>query len=408
MRARSALWRGAALTLAMIGATGAATADTVHMTAAYYSDQTQPYLERMAAEFHGSAPSNDIKIDVVRWGDLRHKLETDIAAGTNPDVAIIATPWLVDFVRHGQVAVLDTLMSPEFRGRLIGSLLPGGQIGGKTYGLPISATARGLFYNKDLLAKVGVTAPPATWDEVMEDAARLKAAGVAGFGLQGKGPETDVYWYYALWTEGGEIVGPDAKAAFASPAGIKALTLYKTMIDQGLTEAEPTTYAREDLQGLFKHGQVAMIMSGPWLINQLAGEAPGLNYGIAPVPRGTRAATFAVTDSVVIFSNSKVKDAAWNFVNFLFTREPRVEFDRNEGFLPTTKPAAADPYFTKNERLNSLVKLLPSAHLAPTMSGWDAAAKAVSDAVQSVYLGEARPDEALKAAAAAADVALGK
>jgi multiple sugar transport system substrate-binding protein len=85
-----------------------------------------------------------------------------------------------------------------------------------------------------------------------------------------------------------------------------------------------------------------------------------------------------------------------------------VEFNKAEGFLPTTKAAAADPYFTGNERLQTFVKLLPIAHFAPTITGWEDTAKAVTDALQSVYLGQAQPAAALAQAAKVADESLGK
>jgi multiple sugar transport system substrate-binding protein len=151
-----------------------------------------------------------------------------------------------------------------------------------------------------------------------------------------------------------------------------------------------------------------MVITAPFLINQIAKEAPKLQYGIVPVPKGTTSSTYAVTDSVVMFKNSKVKKSAWKFLDFLFTKQPRVLFNKNEGFLPTTKAAAQDPYFADNARLRVFVKMLPSAHFAPTITGWEDTAKAVSDAVQSVYLGKAQPAAALKQATTQANQALGQ
>ena len=227
-------------------------------------------------------------------------------------------------------------------------------------------------------------------------------------GIMGKGTEVDVYWYYALWSYGGDVIDSKNKAAFDSPAGDKALTLYKSMIDKGLTEPGVTNYTREDLQNLFKQGRLGMVITAPFLINQIATEAPKLDYGIVPVPKGTTTSTYAVTDSVVMFKNSKVKQAAWKFLDFLFTKDPRVEFTKGEGFLPTTTAEAQDPYFANNARLKTFVDLLPTAHFAPTITGWEDTAKAVTDAVQSVYIGKAEPAPALKQAAARANESLGK
>jgi len=382
-------------------------ADTVRVTVAYYSDQTEPYFKQMAEAFEKANPGNDIKIEMVNWDTLQQKLQTDIAGGSNADLAIIGTRWLLDFVKDDMAEPLDSYMNPAFKGRFIGAFLAPGQIGGKTYGLPIAASARALYYNKETLTKAGFPNGPKTWDDVVAASKKIKAGGGYGFGLQGKEIETDVYWYYSLWTNGGDVVGKDGKAAFASPAGIKAATLYKSMIDQGLTQPGVTNYSREDVQNLFKQGRVSMVISAPFLAKQIKKEAPALKYGIAPVPMGSTNATYAVTDSMVMFKNSKVKTTAWKFLDFLFTKAPRVAFTSGEGFLPTTKEEATAPQFADADT-KAFVALLPSARFAPTITGWEDTAKAVSDAMQSVYLGKAKPADALKTAALEADKALGK
>ncbi|MBN8889245.1 MAG: bicyclomycin resistance protein [Rhodospirillales bacterium 70-18] len=400
--------RVAAAAVLAMGLALPARAETVRMTVSYYSAATGPYFEKMAAAFHAANPSIDVKIEVVNWPSLLQKLQTDISGGTNADVSIIGTRWLLDFVKDGIAEPLDGYMTGGFKDRFIGPFLKPGQIGGKTYGLPIAASARAMFYNKAMLTKAGFPNGPKTWDDVVAAAEKIKADGGNGFGLMAKGTEVDVYFYYAMWSYGGEVLDANQKAAFDSPAGVKALTLYKSMLDRGLTEPGPTNYTREDLQNLFKQGRLGMVITAPFLINQIAKEAPNLDYGIVPVPEGSTSATYAVTDSVVMFHNSKVKPAAWKWLDFLFSKEPRVAFTKGEGFLPTTKEEAADPAFTQNARLKTFVDLLPKARFAPTVTGWEDTAKAVTDAVQSVFLGSATPEAALKAAAARANQSLGK
>ncbi len=385
-----------------------AKAETVRMTVSFYSAQTGPYYEKMAEEFHKANPSIDVKIEVVNWANLLQKLQTDISGGTNADLSIIGTRWLLDFVKDGIAEPLDPLMAPGFKERFIGPFIKPGTIGGKTYGLPVAASARAMFYNKAMLAKAGFPNGPKTWDEVIAAAEKIKADGGNGFGLMAKGTEVDVYLYYALWTHGGEVLDANQKAAFNSPAGVKALTMYKMMLDKGLTEAAPTNYTRDELQALFKQGRLGMMITGPFLMNQIAKEAPTLEYGVLPVPVGTNPATYAVTDSIVMFANSKVKTAAMKWLDFLFTPAPRIAFTKGEGFLPTTIEEAKDPAFTENERLKVFVSLLPNARFAPTVTGWEDTAKAVTDAVQSVYLGTSTPEAELNAAAAKANQSLGK
>jgi len=93
----------------------------------------------------------------------------------------------------------------------------------------------------------------------------------------------------------------------------------------------------------------------------------------------------------------------------LTTCSPRsLAFSKAEGFLPTTKEEAADPTFADNQRVKVFVDLLPTAHFAPTITGWEDTAKAVTDAVQAVYIGKMTPEAALKQAAERANQSLGQ
>ncbi|WP_374339505.1 ABC transporter substrate-binding protein [Leeia sp.] len=385
----------------------AAQADTLRFTVAYYSPATQPYFEKMARQFESTHPGHRIKIEMAGWDGLQKKLQVDLEQGRNADIAIVGTRWLLDYVKHDQLEPLDRYMGSEFEGRFIGTFLEPSQIDNKTWGLPIAASARAMYYNKRLLSQAGFPDGPKTWDDVVTASRKIKAGGGYGFGLQGKDIETDIYWYYALWSFGGEVV-VGKWPTFANTPGVKAATLYKQMIDEGLTQPNVTQYSREDVGNLFKKGNLGMVISAPFLINQLKAEAPGMQYGIAPIPTQQRGATYAVTDSVVMFRNARNKALAWQFLDFLFTKEPRIGFTAGEGFLPTTKDEASAPYFTGNPRLQTFVKLLPYAKFAPTVTGWEDTAKAVSDAMQAIYTGKAEPAAALKQASKAATAVLGQ
>lgn len=392
----------------LAGAATASAQSVVRVTVAYYSAATGPYFEKMAKEFEAANPGTDIQVEVVNWDNMQQKLTTDITGGTNSDLALIGTRWLVEYVQSDLVEPLDDKMDDAFRQRFIGTFLSPGQIDGTTYGLPIAASARAMYYNKEIFEKAGVKETPKTWDDVKTAAAAIKASGAYGYGLQGKEIETDVYFYYPFWSYGGELLTSEGKSGVATEAGEKALTLYKSMIDEGLTQPQPTGNSREDVQNLFKQGRVGMMITAPFLSAQIKAEAPNLKYGVVPVPAGTQSATYAVTDSIIMFKNSKNKETAWKFLDYLFTGAPRIEFTKQEGFLPTTTAEAADPYFANNEELKVFVDLLPNARFAPLIANWEGMAAAVSRHLQAVYLGQAEPKAALEAAASEANAAIGK
>jgi multiple sugar transport system substrate-binding protein len=384
---------------------GGAAASEVRVVVSYYSAQTGPIFEAMAEEFEKANPDIDIQIEVVNWDNLEQKLTTDVAGGTAPDISIIGTRWLAGYVQEGIAEPLDDYMSEEFKAKFIDTFMSPSVFDGTTYGLPVAASARAMYYNKALFEQAGIAEPPATWDELKEAAAKITAleGDVYGFGIQGKEIETDAYWYYAFWTHGGELL-QDGKSGIASEAGIQAANMYKSMIDEGLTQPDVTAYNRENMQDLFKQGRLGILLTGPWLRGQLQEEAPDIQYGIAPIPEGTTRATYGVTDSIIMFASSEVKEDAWKFLEeAAFTDKWRREFTLKEGFLPVFKSVAEDPHFADDPQLAAFTELLPNAKFAPIIPNWEEMADATSRALQQIYLGEAAPEQALGEAAARID-----
>ncbi len=415
MKIISTIALAAAASMATFMALGYSQAEAktpLRITVGEYSTKTGPYFQEVKQAFEKQYPDVDVQIEVVSWDNLQQKLTTDISGGDNADLSIIGTRWLLDFVSQDTVAALDGYINDEFRGRFIDTFLSPSVIKGKTWGLPIAASARAMFYNKAILDKAGVATPPKTWDEVLAACAKIKQAYPTGdaycFGLQGKEIESDIYFYYALWTYGGDLVTADKKSGLDTDAGIKAATLYRSMIDKGYSEPSVTAYNREDVQNLFKQGKIGMMITAPWLIGQIKAEAPKLEYGIAPIPEGTKPATYGVTDSIVMFENSKHKKEAWDFLNFLFQTSWRVKFDTNEGFLPVNKEEAGMSQFADDPQMKAFTALLPNAKFAPLLTGWEEAAAAVTRNLQQMYLGQAKPADAMKTAAEQVNAAISK
>ncbi|PZX13672.1 multiple sugar transport system substrate-binding protein [Palleronia aestuarii] len=383
--------------------TGAASAQDLRVTVAEYSSATGPYFEDVARAFEEQHEGANVQIEVVPWDVLLQKLTTDISGGSAPDLSIIGTRWLVDFVNEGIAAPLDEYMDDAFRSRFIEVFLEPSIMDGSTYGLPIAASARAMYYNRALFDEAGLDGPPDTWSELMEDADAISALGddIAGFGLQGNQIETDVYFYYAFWAYGGELVEEDGTSGLDTEAGYQAAQLYRDLITAGATQPGVTGYSREDVQNLFKQGRVGMMITAPFLSNQIAEEAPDLDYGVAAIPAGPDGdrGTYGVTDSIIMFEGAQDKDVAWDFLDFLFQTEQRAEFTQNEGFLPVNQEVAEMPAFTDNADLAEFTALLPDARFAPVIPGWEEIAAITSNALQRVYLGDQEPKAALDAAA---------
>ncbi len=382
-------------------AASAAVAD-IRVTVAEYSSLTGPFFNDAAAAFEAETGTT-VNIEVVPWDVLFQKLTTDISGGANADLSIIGTRWLIDFASEDLVQPLDDLISDDLRERFVPAFLEPSVMDGQLLGLPVAASARAMYYNTDLMEQAGVEEVPQNWEELAAAAEKISALGedIYGYGLQGAEIETDVYYYYALWSYGGDLITDEGTSGLGTQAAIDAANMYQNLIASGVTQPGVTSYSREDVQNLFKQGRVGFMITAPFLATQIANEAPDLNYGVAAIPAGPDGdrGTYGVTDSIIMFANSPNQEEAAAFLDFVFGHDWRVRFDSGEGFLPVTSSVAEDPAFADDPVLSVFTSLLPTARFAPTISGWEEIAAIASDAMQTIYLGQGDVESTLAGAA---------
>src|SRR5271154_4252901 len=92
---------GAVPALALAGASRQAqAATTLHLIYAYYSEATKPVIEGIVADYQKANPGITIKAEEIGWDNLQQRLTTDISGGTAPDIAVIATRWILDYAQQ--------------------------------------------------------------------------------------------------------------------------------------------------------------------------------------------------------------------------------------------------------------------------------------------------------------------
>ena len=85
------------------------------------------------------------------------------------------------------------------------------QYNGKQYGIPWDMGMIGFWYNKDLFAQAGITAPPTTWDDYLAAVKKLKDAGITPLAIAGKDkwPSMHLWTYLVLRNGGGDALAAD-------------------------------------------------------------------------------------------------------------------------------------------------------------------------------------------------------
>jgi len=372
----------------------------------YTSEFTEPYLQGVIQDFESQNPDIEINLQVFKWTDGRDKIAALVKQGKPPTLARVATRWIPEYVATGWLEPVDEYMSPEFRAQFIPMLIDeGSQYKDRTFGLPVTVTTRALYYNKTLFKKAGLDSPPQNWAELKEAAQAIDALGpeIYGFGVQGKEQETSTYFYYFLWGNGGSTLSQDGtRPMFNKPEGVEAANFLKEMIDEGLTQPNPENSNRAELETAFFEGKLGMVITAPMLATRLQRESLNFEYGLSVIPYQKTPTTLAALDTLILFKQAeeKNKQAAWKFVEFLYKDEYRLKYALQEGVLPEKISVAENSQIADNSAFSFFMENLPTGRFESLNVKSADISDVVAASLQSVYLGQVSPEEALNNAAA--------
>ncbi|NOH01932.1 MAG: extracellular solute-binding protein [Chloroflexi bacterium] len=171
------------------------------------------------------------------------------------------------------------------------------------------------------------------------------------------------------------------------------------MINEGLTQPNPTQSSRADLETAFVEGRLGMVITGPWLARRLANEAPDLDYGLSTIPYQTTPTTLAAQDTLILFKQAQNKDAAWKFIEFLYADQYRLKYVLTEGVLPEKVSVAENAQFKENQAFAFFMEKLPTGRFEPLNVRSGDIASVMAEALQAAYRGEMTPEDALNEAA---------
>jgi len=149
-----------------------------------------------------------------------------------------------------------------------------GTINGKFYGVPTGAQAIPLvYYNKDLFAKAGIAGAPKTYAELVEDAAKLKAAGIPAFEIGGGGKDTWAAEFGLVSAVAADVLTKDPKwflkrgndeVKFTDPEFVGAAQKIQDLVKAGYNDPNAMTRPYADLELAFLSGKAAMYPMGSW------------------------------------------------------------------------------------------------------------------------------------------------
>ncbi|MET0173736.1 MAG: sugar ABC transporter substrate-binding protein [Agrobacterium vaccinii] len=379
-----------------------AQAEDVKLTLWSLDRDIQP-APNLIKEFNAQKNGIQIEYRQIQFDDVVSEAMRAYSTGKAPDIIAIDNPNHAMFASRKAFLDLTDMIAgsstikPEnyFPGPLASATWDG-----KYYGVPKATNTIALYYNKDLFKAAGLDPekPPQTWDELLETAKKLTdpSKNVYGITFSAKANEEGTFQFLP-WAQ----MGGATYKSINSDGAVRALTIWKQLLDGKMTSPDTLTRSQWDSTATFNAGNAAMAISGPWEIDRMVTDAK-FDWGTAllPVPQEGAERSSAMGDyNWAIFSNTKHPEEAFKALEFFASKD--VTMYKDFGQIPARSDVPIPPTGNalKDAAIKTFVEQLKYAKPRGPSPEWPKISKAIQDAVQAALTGQMEPKAALDQAA---------
>ncbi|MFI2489840.1 ABC transporter substrate-binding protein [Promicromonospora kroppenstedtii] len=224
---------------------------------------------------------------------------------------------------------------------------------GEWYGVPNYGEFVGVYYNKEMLADLGLEVPT-TLDEFEDVLAAFKKEGITPLAEAGAEYPLGQLWYELVLAYGDRALVDDYQlfandVDFHNEAMTKATEKLDEWIDKGYIASDSAALTAEDMGVSFIDGTYPLMVSGSWWFGRLAAETEA-DWGQFNFP-GNTLHTGSSGNLWVVPANADSPSLAEEFIDI--TLRPEVQnVLATEGGLPV----AGDPSVIEDERTRELTE----------------------------------------------------
>jgi multiple sugar transport system substrate-binding protein len=393
---------------------------TIHVLTMDQAGLKPAEIDQIARDFEALNPDIKVVMEYVSYDNVHDKIVTGMAA-TPPgyDAAMVDVIWPDEFIKAGYLLDVTGRVTDDMKTNMFPASWNGVTRNGKIYGMPWLMDVKYFMYNKDILSKAGISAPPATWEELVDQAKIIKEKGLAEFPIiwswnQKEGVVCD--FTALLFGNGGAFLDSSGKPVFNNEKGVQILTWMKQTLDDGLTNPSSVSSDEGMVETDFLAGKSAFAVN--WLFqysdsndaskSQIVGQA-----AFAPVPvfkagadAGIKGSSVDGSSSFAIMATTPYADQTWKFLTYLSSFDVQMKYSAE--MLPVwqnayqgdnlTKLLAATP--TNPVTVPAFLAQFPYAYERPTVAYYNEASAALQLAIQEALTGVKTPQAALDEAAA--------
>ncbi len=394
------------LLLLALGAAGTASAKTqinaLFMSQAAYSESD---VRAMTSDFEKANPDVSVNLEFVPYEALHDKIVAARGAGSNGyDVVLFDDMWPAEFGKFNMLKDVSGQITAEEKAQVFDGAWSTVTWNGKQWGMPWILDTKYLYYNKAMLEKAGIKAPPTTWQQVMEQSKILKDKGIVKYPLVWSWSQAEalVCDYTTLVSAWGGQFYKDGKLNFSDPGSVSAVTYMKTSLDQGVSNPNSREYLEEDVRKVFSNGDAAFALNWTYMYN-MANDAKQSKVagqvGVVPAPSEKPGAVAAMNGSMGlgVTQASSHPDQAWQYVRYLTSQPVQNKYARLS--LPIWKSSYDDPAVQKGQE-SLIAAAKPALNvmlMRPITADYSRLSNTLQQQLQQVLQGQQTPESAMQA-----------
>ena len=219
-------------------------------------------------------------------------------------------------------------------------------VNGDTIAIPLITEAHVMYYNKLLFEEKGLE-PPKTLEEMYNTAELMTDKANGYYGVVSRGQRSAAVTQFSTYLQnfGGDFM-TNGKASIDTPEAIAAFTFYGDML-RNFGPPGVLNMSWPQAADIFSQGKVAMYTDANSLYNAVASPENSKiagNVGVAMMPEGPAGtAPYNVCSwALAVGSNSDNKDAAWELVRWLTSKE-NMAIAQKAGNTMARQSAWTDP-----------------------------------------------------------------
>jgi multiple sugar transport system substrate-binding protein len=267
--------------------------------------------------------------------------------------------WPAQFAANSYILDLSDRFTESMRSKFLQGPVESNTYEDKVYGVPWFTDAGLLYYRKDLLEKAGFSGPPATWNDLKEQANKIMQDEGTKFGFVFQGAEYEggtVNGLEYINSHGGQVLDPNdaSKVVIDSPESVAGLQTEYSMVTDGVSPQAVSTYAEPECEAPFLGGDAVFCRNWPYMYS-LAGTGDFIKpelIDIAPLPAGEGGESVSGLGGwnffINAFADTEAQDAAWEFVQYMTAPEQQKFYALGGSYLPTLTALYDDPEIKEN------------------------------------------------------------